>query len=162
MKALSSGVLAIVLPATFASPAFAQSSQPAQPGPAAEASSSVAEVVVTARRREENIEKVPIAITAIGGQQMRDRSIFSDTDLQRAVPGLTIRQNGRANQFNYAINLAQSQLTNLATAESRIRDADLASEAANLTKAQILMQAGVAALAQANAAPQAVLSLLKS
>ena len=66
------------------------------------------------------------------------------------------------NQFNYAINLAQSQLTNLATAESRIRDADLAGEAANLTKAQILMQAGVAALAQANAAPQAVLSLLKS
>ena len=66
------------------------------------------------------------------------------------------------NEFGYAINLAQSQLTNLATAESRIRDADLASEAANLTKAQILMQAGVAALAQANSAPQAVLSLLKS
>ncbi|HWB96807.1 MAG TPA: flagellin [Bryobacteraceae bacterium] len=66
------------------------------------------------------------------------------------------------NQFNYAINLAQSQSTNLASAESRIRDADLATEAANLTKAQILMQAGVAALAQANSAPQQVLSLLKS
>jgi flagellin len=65
------------------------------------------------------------------------------------------------NQFNYAINLAQSQLTNLATAESRIRDADLAAEAANLTKAQILMQAGVAALAQANSAPQQVLTLLR-
>jgi len=65
------------------------------------------------------------------------------------------------NQFNYAINLAQSQLTNFTTAESGIRDADLASEAANLTKAQILMQAGVAALAQANSAPQAILSLLK-
>src|SRR5262249_11887618 len=65
------------------------------------------------------------------------------------------------NQFNYAINLAQSQLTNLASAESRIRDADLASEAANLTKAQILLQAGVAALAQANSAPQAVLALLR-
>jgi flagellin len=65
------------------------------------------------------------------------------------------------NQFNYAINLAQSQTTNLATAESNIRDADLASEAANLTKAQILLQAGIAALAQANSAPQSVLSLLK-
>jgi len=65
------------------------------------------------------------------------------------------------NQFGYAINLAQSQLTNLATAESRIRDADLAAEAANLTKAQILLQAGVAALAQANSAPQSVLALLK-
>jgi len=66
------------------------------------------------------------------------------------------------NQFNYAINLAQSQHTNLATAESNIRDADLAAEAANLTKAQILLQAGVAALAQANSAPQNVLSLLKA
>ena len=65
------------------------------------------------------------------------------------------------NQFNYAVNLAQSQLTNLAAAESRIRDADLASEAANLTKSQILVQAGVAALAQANSAPQQVLSLLR-
>jgi flagellin len=65
------------------------------------------------------------------------------------------------NQFNYAINLAQSQLTNLTSAEATIRDADLASQAANLTKAQILLQAGVAALAQANSAPQAVLSLLK-
>jgi len=65
------------------------------------------------------------------------------------------------NNFNYAMNLAQSQSTNLAAAESRIRDADLASEAANLTKAQILIQAGTAALAQANSAPQAILSLLK-
>jgi flagellin len=66
------------------------------------------------------------------------------------------------NQLNYAVNLAQSQMTNLAAAESRIRDADLAQEAANLTKAQILIQAGTAALAQANSAPQAILSLLKS
>jgi flagellin len=65
------------------------------------------------------------------------------------------------NQFSYAINLASSQLTNLAAAESRIRDADLASEAANLTKAQTLLQAGIAALAQANSAPQAVLALLR-
>jgi flagellin len=66
------------------------------------------------------------------------------------------------NQFNYAVNLAQSQLTNVSAAESGIRDADLASAAANLTKAQILVQAGVAALAQANSAPQQILSLLKS
>ncbi|MCX6604878.1 MAG: flagellin [Acidobacteria bacterium] len=65
------------------------------------------------------------------------------------------------NQFTFAVNLAASQLTNLAAAESRIRDADLAEEAANLTKAQILLQAGISALAQANSAPQQVLSLLK-
>jgi flagellin-like hook-associated protein FlgL len=66
------------------------------------------------------------------------------------------------NQFTYAINLAQSELTNEASAESGIRDADLAAEAANLTKAQILLQAGVAALSQANAAPQNILALLKT
>jgi flagellin len=65
------------------------------------------------------------------------------------------------NQFNYAINLASSQLTNLASAESRIRDADLAAESANLTKSNILLQAGIAALAQANSAPQQVLTLLR-
>lgn len=65
------------------------------------------------------------------------------------------------NTFTFAVNLASSQLTNLAASESRIRDADLASEAANLTKAQISLQAGVAALAQANSAPQAILSLLR-
>ena len=98
--------------------------------------------------------------------------IGSQATAQAAVSALSVSVSslGKAqavvgrgqNQFNYAINLAQSQLTNLTTAESRIRDADLASEAANLTKAQILLQAGVAALAQANAAPQAVLSLLKA
>jgi flagellin len=65
------------------------------------------------------------------------------------------------NQFTFAVNLAQSQLTNMAASESRIRDADLAEEAASLTRAQILLQAGISALAQANSAPQQVLSLLR-
>ena len=50
---------------------------------------------------------------------------------------------------------------NLDASRSRIEDADFAAETANLTKAQILQQAGVAVLAQANAAPQAVLGLLQ-
>ena len=63
--------------------------------------------------------------------------------------------------MSYAINLASSQLTNLASAEAGIRDADLASESANLTKSNIQLQAGIAALAQANSAPQQVLTLLR-
>ncbi len=66
------------------------------------------------------------------------------------------------NRVTFAINLAQTQLTNITAAESRIRDADLAAEAANLTKAQIMAQAGIAALAQANLSQQAVLSLLRA
>jgi flagellin len=65
------------------------------------------------------------------------------------------------NQLGYAVNLAQSQISNFSAAESRIRDADIASEAANLTKAQVLQQASMAAMAQANSAPQAVLALLR-
>ncbi len=65
------------------------------------------------------------------------------------------------NQLTYAVNLGQSQLGNMAAAESRIRDADLAREATNMTKAQMLMQAGIAALAQANSAPQQILTLLR-
>jgi flagellin len=66
------------------------------------------------------------------------------------------------NKLNYAVNLAQSQITNFSAAESGIKDADVAQEAANLTKAQVLQQASLAALAQANSAPQAILALLKA
>jgi len=66
------------------------------------------------------------------------------------------------NDLNYAIGLANSQITNFSATESSIRDADVATQAANLTKAQVLEQASVAAMAQANSAPQAILSLLKA
>ena len=65
------------------------------------------------------------------------------------------------NQLQYAIQLAQSQISSFSGAESSIRDADVAAEAANLSKAQVLAQSSVAALVQANAMPQAVLALLK-
>jgi len=65
------------------------------------------------------------------------------------------------NKLQYAIQLANSQISSFSAAESRIRDADVASEAANLTKAQVLQQASLAAMAQANSAPQAVLALLR-
>ena len=86
------------------------------------------------------------------------------TKIADAVKALGIAQAavGKGqNVLNFAVSLASTQLTNLAASESRIRDADLASEAANLSKAQILQQAGIAAMAQANSAPQAVLSLLR-
>jgi flagellin len=101
------------------------------------------------------------ATADITTQAGADRAV---TALANAVSSLGNAQAvvGRGqNQFNYAVNLAQSQLTNLAASESRIRDADLAEEAASLTKAQILLQAGISALAQANSAPQQVLALLR-
>lgn len=65
------------------------------------------------------------------------------------------------NKLQYAINLAQSQITNFSSAESQIKDANVAAEAANLSKSQVLTQTAIAALAQANSEPQAVLKLLQ-
>jgi flagellin len=65
------------------------------------------------------------------------------------------------NTLNYAINLAQSQITNFSSADANIKDADIATQAANLSKSQVLTQTAVAALAQANSEPQAILKLLQ-
>ncbi len=65
------------------------------------------------------------------------------------------------NRLEYASNATKSYHENLVSAESRIRDVDMASEMVTLTKNQVLAQAGTAMLAQANQAPQSVLSLLR-
>src|SRR5690554_5502964 len=64
------------------------------------------------------------------------------------------------NRFETAITNLQTNETNLSAARSRIEDADYAVEVANMTRAQILQQAGTSVLAQANQVPQSVLSLL--
>jgi flagellin len=65
------------------------------------------------------------------------------------------------NRFQSTINSLQAVSENLAASRSRILDTDFAAETASLTRAQILQQAGTAMVAQANSAPQNVLSLLR-
>ena len=65
------------------------------------------------------------------------------------------------NRFESVIRNIQNTSENLSAARSRIQDADFAAETAALTRSQILQQAGVSMLAQANAVPQNVLSLLR-
>jgi flagellin len=64
------------------------------------------------------------------------------------------------NRFESIISNLQSFSENTASARSRIMDADFAEETAKLTRAQILQQAGVSILSQANTIPQAALGLL--
>lgn len=64
------------------------------------------------------------------------------------------------NRIEYTIANLQVSRENLAASESRIRDADFAAETANLTRAQILTQAGTAVLSQANLSSQSALNLL--
>jgi len=65
------------------------------------------------------------------------------------------------NRFSSTIANLQTTSENLSAARSRIKDADFAAETANMTRGQILQQAGTAMLAQANSLPNNVLSLLR-
>jgi len=65
------------------------------------------------------------------------------------------------NRFDTVIGVLQVSVENQRAAQSRIMDTDFAVETARMTRAQIMQQAGTAMIAQANAAPQSVLSLLR-
>ncbi|HKQ16318.1 MAG TPA: flagellin, partial [Steroidobacteraceae bacterium] len=78
-----------------------------------------------------------------------------------AVSGLRSTLGAIQNRFESTINNLTTAAENLTSSRSRIQDADFAAETAMLTRAQILQQAGTAILAQANAVPQNVLSLLR-
>ena len=65
------------------------------------------------------------------------------------------------NRFDSTITNLGNTVNNLTSARSRIEDADYATEVSNMSKAQILQQAGTSVLAQANQVPQNVLSLLR-
>ncbi|MFN3984570.1 MAG: flagellin [Rhodocyclaceae bacterium] len=78
-----------------------------------------------------------------------------------AVNAQRARYGALQNRFETTISNLQATSENLSASRSRIRDADFAAETANLTRAQILQQAGVAMLSQANSLPNNVLSLLR-
>jgi flagellin len=95
--------------------------------------------------------------TADGAQQalaVIDNAL-SAIDAQRADLGAV------QNRFDNTINNLQNISENASAARSRIKDTDYAAETANLSKNQVLQQAGTAILAQAKQLPQAVLSLLQ-
>ncbi len=94
--------------------------------------------------------------TATGAQSALGiiNGAISNIDSQRAQLGAV------QNRFENTISNLQNIAENSSAARSRIRDTDFAAETSELTKNQILQQAGTAILAQANQLPQAVLSLL--
>ena len=77
-----------------------------------------------------------------------------------SINGQRAKYGALQSRFENTISNLQTSSENMSAARSRIRDTDFASETANLTRAQILQQAGTAMLSQANALPQNVLSLL--
>lgn len=74
----------------------------AQNAPEAEASDTN-DIVVTARRRDESLARVPIAVSVLSGDQLETRSVRTDSDLQTSTPGLTIRQTQGNNSLTYSL-----------------------------------------------------------
>jgi flagellin len=109
-------------------------------------------------------------VTSIGGQNLATISLVDQAGAAASLAtirnALLATANNRAaigagsNRLQSAVSVMQNQSLNTQGAESTIRDANMAQEISNLTKYQILSQTGTAALAQANAKSQSVLSLL--
>jgi flagellin len=112
-----------------------------------------------------------IGAASVAGISLTGHVLTSQASAQSAVAavasavtllGATVGTLGvLQNRLQFAIGLAQSQVVNNKAAESRIRDANIAEETANLTRFSILNQSGIAALTQANQSQSSVLSLLR-
>ena len=61
------------------------------------------EIIVTAQKRDQNIMEVPVAVTAVTGQQIQASGIKDMFDLQQNVPGLIVGQSQTATTSNFAI-----------------------------------------------------------
>ena len=115
------------------------------------ASSTAADVLATIT----NVSDVAASATA-ATNAIKDIDVALDkVNSERATYGAA------QNRFESVISNLQISSENVTAARSRIMDADFAKETAELTRTQILTQAGTAMLAQANQAPQSVLSLLR-
>lgn len=142
-----------------------------------------AEIQVGADDAADNRLTLTFGDTRINGTSADARMVALDTDIT-SFAGATTAANSQAlltsvedaltyvseqraalgaqqNRLDYTVANLQTQSENISASKSRITDADFAAETANLTRAQILQQAGTAMLAQANSLPQNVLSLLR-
>jgi len=98
-----------------------------------------------------NVSTAAGALSAIG---------LADSALDR-INSIRADLGSKQNRFESTVRNLQVTVENLSASRSRIQDTDFAAETANLTRAQILQQAGVAMLSQANQVPQNILSLLR-
>ena len=107
------------------------------------------------------------SVTASGNTLTVETSAGANALISAVDSALGVVNSSRAtlgavqNRFESVITSLQTSAESLSAARSRIQDTDFAAETANLTKAQILQQAGMSMLAQANSLPQSVMSLLQ-
>lgn len=106
---VSMGTALATLAAMQALPAVAQTdgAPAARPEASAQASADAGpqtgDIIVTAQRRSESLERTPVAIAAISGEALQRQAIVTESDLQTTVPGLTIKAGQTSNQINYSL-----------------------------------------------------------
>ena len=98
---------------------------------------------------------------AITNQDLSSSAIGAIDDALSVVNSARAKLGATQNRLETTVTDLKNNVENLSASRSRIQDADFASETAQLAKSQILQQAGMAMLAQANQLPQQVLSLLR-
>ncbi|MDA0572830.1 flagellin [Burkholderia gladioli] len=90
-----------------------------------------------------------------------NQTIFSVANALATINNLQATLGATQNRLQAVAQTQQANSTNLSSAQSQIQSADFAQETANLSRAQVLQQAGISVLAQANSLPQQVLKLLQ-
>jgi len=109
----------------------------------------------------DSVAQTGISSTSIGTVAGAQEAMVAMDGALSAVASARATMGSIQSRFEALISNLQITSENLTASRSRIQDADFAEETAKLTRSQILQQAGTAMLAQANAAPQSVLALLR-
>jgi flagellin len=118
--------------------------------------------VATLLSGSSSISSTGLATTVSGGVTVVTSGALAEIDAAiKQVDTMRSDLGAIQNRFQSTIANLNNTVTNLSAARSRIEDADYAVEVSNMTRAQILQQAGTSVLAQANQVPQTVLSLLR-
>jgi flagellin len=107
-----------------------------------------------------NIVALGLNLSSVGEKVNAQNSLASIDSALQSVTSIRAEFGAMQNRLQSIINNLMTSKENLSSANSRIRDADLAEETTELTKNQILQQAGISVLGQANSTTKAALSLL--
>lgn len=98
-------VSSITLAGTFITGAWAAESEGVSTGQPASAASSteLEEIMVTARRREERLQDVPVSVSMLSATALQEQRVLTETDLQGVTPGLLVRETSSSSQTNFSI-----------------------------------------------------------
>ena len=107
-----------------------------------------------------NVVALGINLSSVGDKRSAQHSLASLDKALNMIISIRAQFGAMQNRLSSVANNIATSRENIAGANSRIRDADMAEESTELTKSQILMQAGISVLGQANNNAKAALSLL--